>query len=160
MTERREMHRLETQRPAPLSPADQETLRTIVRHMIPPSEDFGTPGADDPAIFADIVRSVQRDRAALGQALRAVDAASGGRLVALRETEQATVLARFRADEPALAAILEAVTVRCYYRDERVLKSIGMEPRPPFPRGYEIEEGDWSLLDPVRARGPVYRDAG
>jgi hypothetical protein len=160
MTERREMHRLETQRPAPLSPADQETLRTIVRHMIPPSEDFGTPGADDPAIFADIVRSVQRDRAALGQALRAVDAASGGRLVALRETEQATVLARFRADEPALAAILEAVTVRCYYRDDRVLKSIGMEPRPPFPRGYEIEEGDWSLLDPVRARGPVYRDAG
>jgi hypothetical protein len=74
--------------------------------------------------------------------------------------EQATVLTRFRPDEPAHAAILEAVTVGCYYRGDRRLTSIGMEPRPPFPRGFEIEEGDWSLLDPVRARGPVYRDAG
>jgi hypothetical protein len=150
----------EPDRPDALSAAEQETLRTSVRHMTPPSPEFAAPGADDPAIFADIVRSVRCDRAALGQALRAVDAAAGGRLAGLAEMEQATVLARFRADEPAQAAILEAVTVGCYYRDDRVLTSIGMYPRPPFPRGFEIEEGDWSLLDPVRARGPVYRDAG
>jgi hypothetical protein len=35
-----------------------------------------------------------------------------------------------------------------------------MEPRPPFPEGFEVEEGDWSLLDPVRARPKLYRDAG
>jgi hypothetical protein len=38
--------------------------------------------------------------------------------------------------------------------------SLGMEPRPPFPEGFEIEQGDWSLLDPVRGHPKLYRDAG
>jgi hypothetical protein len=35
--------------------------------------------------------------------------------------------------------------------------SLGMEPRAPFPKGFEVEQGDWSLLDPVRARPKLYR---
>ncbi|MGH7054344.1 MAG: hypothetical protein ACREFK_16060 [Stellaceae bacterium] len=31
------------------------------------------------------------------------------------------------------------------------MRSLGMEPRPPYPKGFEVESGDWSLLDPVRA---------
>ena len=31
---------------------------------------------------------------------------------------------------------------------------------PPFSKGFEVEQGDWSLLDPVRARPKLYRDAG
>ena len=27
----------------------------------------------------------------------------------------------------------------------------------PFPKGYALEQGDWSLLDPVRARGRIWR---
>jgi hypothetical protein len=42
----------------------------------------------------------------------------------------------------------------CYYRDDRVMVSLGLEARPPFPKGYVLEQGDWSLLDPVRARKP------
>ena len=53
--------------------------------------------------------------------------------------------------------MIEAVTARCYYRDDRVMASIGIEVRPPFPEGYAVEEGDLSLLDPVRARGPIWR---
>jgi hypothetical protein len=30
--------------------------------------------------------------------------------------------------------------------------------RAPFPKGFELEAGDLSLLDPVRARPKVYRD--
>ena len=41
-----------------------------------------------------------------------------------------------------------------------VMRSLGMEPRPLFPKGFEVEQGDWSLLDPVRARPKLYRDAG
>ena len=37
------------------------------------------------------------------------------------------------------------------------MRSLDMEPRPPFPLGYTLEEGDWSLLDPVRARPKFYR---
>jgi len=39
------------------------------------------------------------------------------------------------------------------------MRAIGMELRPPFPRGFEVAQGDWSLLDPVRARGRIWRDA-
>jgi hypothetical protein len=38
-----------------------------------------------------------------------------------------------------------------------VMRSIGMEARPPFPKGHELEQGDWSLLEPVRARGRIWR---
>jgi hypothetical protein len=37
------------------------------------------------------------------------------------------------------------------------MQSLGLEPRPPFPKGHVVEQGDWSLLDPVRARPPMYR---
>jgi hypothetical protein len=33
-----------------------------------------------------------------------------------------------------------------------------MDARAPFPKGYDLEQGDWSLLDPVRARPRLYRD--
>jgi hypothetical protein len=47
----------------------------------------------------------------------------------------------------------------CYYRDDRVMLSLGLEPRAPFPKGHVLEGGDWSLLDPVRARKPFWREA-
>lgn len=144
---------------APLSDHERETLKIVAGRMIPASVDYGVPGADDSAIFADIVRSVERDRNRLGDAVRAIDELSGGRLVALSAQERECVLARFRSSHPALAAVVESVIVRCYYRDDRVMKSIGMEARPPFPGGYRVEQGDLALLEPVTRRGKLYRDA-
>jgi len=43
------------------------------------------------------------------------------------------------------------------YQDERLLTALGFEARPPFPLGYVVEEGDWALLDSVRARGLLFR---
>ena len=41
------------------------------------------------------------------------------------------------------------------------MRSLGLEPRPPYPQGYEVEAGDYdSLLEPVRARGRLWRQAG
>jgi len=28
----------------------------------------------------------------------------------------------------------------------------------PFPKGHAVEAAHWSLLDPVRARAPMWRD--
>ncbi|KJS08572.1 MAG: hypothetical protein VR78_17755 [Hoeflea sp. BRH_c9] len=142
-----------------LSPDAQRTLRCVVRHMIPASSVYGVPGADDPVIFADILRSIDRDRAALQEALRIVDAIAGGPLADLPEEMQASRLLEFRAARPELAGVVESAAACCYYRDDRVMASIGMPARPPFPIGYEVTPGDWSLLDPVRARGRIYRDA-
>jgi hypothetical protein len=143
-----------------LSPAEADCLRLLAGHMIPVSAAYGVPGADDPAIFADMMTTIGRDRAALAATLASVDAAAGGRLADLSRGAQADLLGRLRAQDPAPFAVVEAVVARAYYRDDRVLRSIGMEARPPFPKGYGLEQGDWTLLEPVRRRGPIHRDAG
>ena len=143
---------------APLSEAEIETLRCVVDLVIPPSPEYGLPGAGDPAIFADIAASAGRYAADLTQALHMIDAAAGGGLAALPRDRQAAVLATFRSEQPDLAAVIGAVTARCYYRDDRVMRAIGMEVRPPFPLGFDVKQGDFSLLGPVRARGKAYRD--
>lgn len=144
----------------PFDEAQRETLRAIAVAMIPASEEFHLPGADDPLIFDDILASTGRDTEALAGALSMLHSAVSGELSALRSAGPGTVLERFRTENRATAAILELAISQCYYRDDRVMRAIGMEPRAPYPKGYAIEQGDWSILDPVRARGKVYRDAG
>ena len=140
-----------------LSAGEKECLKCIAGHMIPASAQFGMPAADDAAIVADMVGSVRRDVENLKQLLGLVDRAAGGSLCALPAQEQKPLLTRLRAEGPAAFAVVEALIARAYYRDERVLRSIGMEPRPPFPKGYPLPETDWSLLEPVRARGSIGR---
>ncbi|EIM29945.1 hypothetical protein [Microvirga lotononidis] len=141
-----------------LSGLEQETLLCVVSHMIPPSEELRLPGASDAKIFADILRSIGRDLPALRRALYVLNEMAGQRLDALAPAHQATLVTSYRSTHPDLAAVLGAVTVRCYYRDDRVMASLGMERRPPFPLGFDVPQGDWSLLEPVRLRGKIYRD--
>ncbi len=141
----------------PLSASERSTLRRLVAVMIPASAQYNVPGADDGAIFADILRSIKRDREQVGHALRCLHDLAGAAFPGLPADEQLAVIERFRRDQPEMANLLVSITVRCYYRDDRVMRSIGMEPRPPFPKGFEVEQGDWSLLDPVRAGPRIYR---
>lgn len=143
-----------------LTETQQRSLRCVVANMIPASRTFDVPGADDPTILADIIASLDREAAAVHQALARLDELCGGSPFADVEPEcQRRTLDQFRKLHPALATALVAATVRCYYRDDRVMRSLGMELRPPFPKGFEVAQGDWSLLEPVRARGKIYRDA-
>lgn len=144
--------------PPNLTDAEQAILRIVAGHMIPACDDRGLPGADDPAILADILRSVGRDAAALTEALRTVGALSEERLETLPNAAQIALLDQFRTRFPARAGNVETSVAYGYYRDHRVMTVIGMEPRAPFPQGYPLEHGDWSLLDPVRRRGKIYRN--
>ena len=142
-----------------LSSAQQRDLHALAAVMIPPSEEFAVPGADDPAIFDDILRSLGRDRDSVLAALTLLATQAGGSFAALGTAEQDSLAAAFLAGGTAEATILGRVILQCYYRDDRVLRSLGLEPRPPFPTGHRLEQGDWSLLDPVRARPKLWRDA-
>lgn len=144
----------------PFDDAQRETLRAIAAAMIPASEEFHLPGADDPVIFEDILASTGRDTEALATALTMLHSAVSGEISTLQSAGPGTVLERFRTENGATVAMLELAISQCYYRDDRVMRAIGMEPRAPYPKGFSIEQGDWSLLDPVRARGKIYRDAG
>jgi hypothetical protein len=143
----------------PLTPAQSDDLRTIAGVIIPASAEFDVPGADDPAIQADIVATLGRDAGLVREALEELARLAGSSLASLDPARQEVVATELRAKGGAAVATLTRVVLQCYYRDDRVVRSLGLEPRPPFPKGHVLEGGDWSLLDPVRARPPMWRRA-
>jgi hypothetical protein len=140
-----------------LNQTETEDFRCLVAMIVPPSTKYAVPGADDSAIFADILGSIGRDADRVRSALARLRALAGGSFAALDMDRRAEVAALLRAEREAAVAVLTRIVLLCYYRDDRVMLSLGLEPRPPFPKGHEIEQGDWSLLDPVRARAPFWR---
>ena len=133
-------------------------LREIAGTMIPADPALGMPGADDPDILADIVRSVGRDLPQVREAMAAIGSKSGGAFAAMSRDEREALINDYHASGGAPAATLGRVILGAYYRDDRVLLAIGHEARAPFPKGYVVEQGDWSLLDPVRHRAQFWRD--
>jgi hypothetical protein len=141
-----------------LTPAELQDLRRLAGFMVPSSTDYSVPGADDAAIYADIVRSLGRDQNDVRKALAMLREMAGGDFAAIDEAKaEATAMALLRRQGPEITALGRAV-LQCYYRDDRVIRSLGLEPGPPFPKGHSVEQGDWSLLDAVRNRPPMWRD--
>jgi hypothetical protein len=138
---------------------EQETrsLRCVAGMMIPASSAFAVPGADDELIFIDIVNSIGQDVALVRQALQRLDSLAGGMFVDRDLNARQAAAAAFQEAGGVSVTALTRVIGQCYYRDDRVMQSLGMEVRPPFPAGFQVEQGDWSLLNPVRARPAFYR---
>jgi len=137
---------------------EKATLAALCARMIPASAEFNVPGADDPPIQADILASLGRDAANVHATLAMLDRLSGGSFVALPEDQRDQVCERLRAEGGVDLTLTSRLIVQCYYRDDRVMISLGMEPRPPFPKGHTLPQGDWALLDQVRNRGKIWRE--
>jgi hypothetical protein len=140
--------------------ADQcRSLRCLAEMMIPASTEYGVPSAGDEAIFGDILQSLGRDAGPAIAVLQRLDTLSGGPFADLDAQRRDAIAGEMCVTGGGALAYQTRIILQCYYRDDRVMRSLGMEPRAPFPKGFEVEQGDWSLLDPVRARPKLYRDA-
>jgi hypothetical protein len=133
-----------------LSEAEIHALGEIAGAMIPADAARGMP--------ADIARSLGRDLALVREALVAVAAKSRRPFAALDEEARDALINEYYAQGGAAAVALGRVVLSAYYRDDRVLQALGHEARPPFPKGYRLDQGDWTLLDPVRQRPSFWRD--
>jgi hypothetical protein len=140
-----------------LASAQTEALRAFAGTMIPASAEHGVPGADDALIFADMTRDLGRDRDDVIAALARLDALAGADYANLPPARRLETANQFRAEGGAPLAAIVRVVLLAYYRDDRVMLSLGQEPRPPFPKGHVVEQGDWELLAPVKARAPFWR---
>ena len=133
-------------------------FRRLAGIMVPACAEYGVPGADDPLIFADIIGSLGRDRSDVRKALARLRELAGEDFASLAASEaEAVATALLAREEPEIMALGRAV-LQCYYRDDRVVRALGLEPRSPYPRGHVLEQGDWSLLDAVRGRPRMWRD--
>lgn len=96
--------------------------------------------------FLAVLERVALDR--FGAAFESLDA--GQRLAAINACKLA--------DVRAFSAFVTHA-LRAYYTDRTVLARIGAGALPPFPEGNALDADDWTLLEPVYERGPIWRDA-
>lgn len=147
-----------------LTPKQTEALSAALDYVIPPSAERGMPGAGQLGLAARLVRDLAKRDGALEAVSEALARLVGfaeddcGGFSQLSAEDRRKLVERFDASGGGIAPLLVFPTYIAYYEDPRVLTALGREPRPPHPEGYELEPLDESLLDAVRARGPLYRE--
>ena len=142
-----------------------QLLSLVLDELIPPRPDGHLPGAGTLGVGAvvqhaaagtpELEQMLTHGLAALDDVARRVGAAGfaslspAARIDALRDIERA---------EPMFVPTLLTLACVGYYSAEPVVAALKGSARPPHPLGYELESDDLSLLDPVRARGKLYRE--
>ena len=143
---------------ARLSASELRDLRRLTAFMVTADAEYGVAVDDDETIFAYISISLGRDAEAVRMMLAMLREMAREDFCGLdAEQAEAAAMALLGRDDPVVKALGRAV-LQCYYRDDRVLRSLGIEPLAPFPKGRSLEQGDWSLLDAVRGRPQMWRD--
>ena len=150
---------------APLDEDQQRTLASVLDRIVPPSSDGRLPGAGGLGLATDVERAVDATPAL--RPVIALGLTTLGELArrrhpqgfsVLAEGERTALLDELAATDAAFLPTLAFLTYTAYYQHADVLRALGLEPRPPHPKGYEMEENDPALLEPVRRRARLYRD--
>jgi len=148
-----------------LSAAQREALGCILDTLIPKSEDGRLPGAGEIGLAAAIEEAMAAQpalRPAVALGLAAFEELVAGMgldgFAASPVAERARLLEELGTSQPAFVPSLVFPTYIAYYQHPRVVVALGMEARPPHPKGYEMEPTDTSLLDEMMKRKPLYRD--
>jgi hypothetical protein len=147
------------------SAEEERALAAVLDEIVPPSADRRLPGAGEIGLARHIERSLQAMQGlgpVVAQGLAALENLARGRGVssfaALSRDERLAVLDEIPAQEPAFLPTVTFLAYAGYYQHERVAEALGLEARPPHPKGYEVEANDLSLLDRVRRRPRLYRE--
>ncbi len=147
----------------PLTPVQRVNLDIVLDMIVPPSADGRMPGAAEVGVPAYLVAEAPDALPPLCRELEELERRSLERFARgfaeLPQRERKSLIEAMRAQEPSFMSRLAMETLACYYQHDRVLGGLGLEARPPYPKGYQVVPGDLSLLEPVRARGKIYRDA-
>lgn len=143
----------------PLTTRQRATLDSLLNLMVPASHDGRMPSAADVGFetwLADVSPELLPD---LARGLDDVDAWSRDKLgTALPAQLAEDRLQDLRTGHAGFLDHLAREVMACYYQAPAVLSALGARPGPPFPAGNQVEPGDLSLLEPVIARGKIYRD--
>lgn len=149
--------------PRPLASGQRANLDIVLNMIVPPSADGRMPGAAEVGVPAYLFAEAPDALPVLRQELDELERRSRERFARgfaeLEQNERKPLLDELRAQQPSFMSRLAMEALACYYQHDRVIEGLGMEVRPPYPKGYQVVQGDLSLLEPVRARGRIYRDA-
>lgn len=148
--------------PDPLSKEQQVNFNRVLNMIIPASADGGMPAASEYDVWTYIAREAPHALVGIKADFEKLDSASrernGAAFSELGDVAARRLVEQLREEGTGFFKALARQTVRCYYQQDAVLAGIGMEARPPYPGGYDVVPGDLSLLEPVKARGKIYRE--
>lgn len=137
-------------------------LAMILDTMLPGDPELGLP----PGSSIDFSGYVERQDAgaAVASFRELVEDAARQRFdtafFALNENQRLIAInACQRLDLRLFAAFVNHV-LRAYYTDTNVLQRISTGAVPAFPDGNPLDDDDWTILEPVYERGPIYREVG
>ena len=148
---------------APFDESQTRALAGVLDTLVPPSADGRLPGAGALGLAPGIAGKLGGARSAIAKGLAALDAAARERgaadFASLAGTAREALLRDYDHRDPGFVPGLVFHTYAAYYPHERVMTAIGLEPRPPYPLGYPLEQPDLdALLERVRGGPKRYRD--
>ncbi len=139
---------------------ERRILVAVLDELIPASADGRLPGAGQSAVvqYIDVaLENTPELRAMIAQGLAELDTLARRRnapgFAALPKETKLQLL-----NEQAFVLPLTFHAYAAYYQQPEVLTALGLEARPPHPKGHEVEPNDLTLLDGVRRRPKMYRD--
>ena len=116
-------------------PNKSATFARWPARLFPASTVYDVPGADDEQDIRRHPSSLERDRDDVRRALAHLAAIGGCAFADLEAERRAEVAEAFREVGGAPLAALVRVVLLCYYRDDRVMRSLGQEAAPAFSQG-------------------------
>jgi len=146
----------------PFSAAHQSALDALMNLMIPASRDNKMPAAASLGLFNDLHEMPQAVREHFERGLQWLEAQAQSKharaFAELSASEAIAIVDEQRSGDPAFINAFTLHTCGRYLQHDQVMTALGLEARPHWPEGHQVAEGDWGLLDPVRKRGPIWRE--
>ena len=137
-----------------LSKEQTRTLVNVLDTIIPANTQRGMPAAGQLGVADYVVRAADLESIVAAGLSALIDAGFDD----LDSSRRVDALNEVASSQPGFLPVLLFQTYQGYYQNTATLAALGLPPRPPHPLGYEIEENDLSLLEPVRAREKLYRE--
>ena len=146
-----------------MSQSQRALAAAVLDRLIPRRDDMPGAGELGAADYLDGVASNSAQLARLfSRGLQDIEIASarlGDNFERLSAELQDEALRGVEANSPEFFDALVRHAYNGYYTNAKVVELLGLDPRPPQPRGNHVERGDFSSLETVVGRGQAYRDA-
>lgn len=143
-----------------LTEQEQQLLKRLCRLLLPADTLMGLPGGDDPEIFGRLLNRLAPRADRFSKLLQSKFSSYDDLLSMSDEDFQARCAPSLRSwpSKPDdLLARLITPLLQSYYEDHRIQAVYQRRPGAPFPEGYTVIQGDWSLLDDVKSRPSIFR---
>ena len=140
---------------------DTDLLDAVFDHLIPPRDDGKLPGGGSLGLAARVAEKLFEMQGmatlveqGLSQLRSATNDLGADDFKSLTPAQRLTLLNEISQQHPAMIPLLCLQLYAGYYQHPTVLEGLGEEPRPPFPKGYEIEATEASLMKKLRQHQP------